>query len=129
MPHFIIECSENILAQQSPATIMQAVYETVEATGLFAESDIKVRIAPYTHYQLGEGKMDFIHIFGSIMEGRSTGQKADLSRKIIERLNQLFPAISVLSMNVQEFERATYCNKALLDPQNTEQDRHFKATS
>jgi 5-carboxymethyl-2-hydroxymuconate isomerase len=71
-------------------------------------------------------KKDFIHIFGNIMEGRSTEQKGNLSRNIIERLNQLFPYISILSINISEFEMATYCNKSLINPLNTTNDRHFR---
>jgi len=125
MPHFIIDCSENIIQQKSPDEIMQAVYEVAEATGLFAANDIKVRLRPYQYFKLGEGKKDFIHIFGNIMEGRSTQQKANLSRKIMERLNEMFPAISILSMNIREFEKATYSNKALIHPLNRTNDRHF----
>jgi 5-carboxymethyl-2-hydroxymuconate isomerase len=51
MPHFIIECSNDIIKQKTPDEIMQAVYEVAEATGLFAENDIKVRINPYTYLQ------------------------------------------------------------------------------
>ena len=93
---------------------MEALYDVAEATGLFAVDDIKVRLRPYQYFKLGNGKGDFIHIFGHIMEGRSTEQKADLSRKIIERLNQLFPEISILSINIREFEKATYFNKSFL---------------
>lgn len=125
MPHFIIDCSAGILQQKTPDEIMQAVYEVAEATGLFIKNDIKVRIHPYIHYKLGEGKTDFIHLFGYIMEGRSAEQKANLSRSIMEKLTQMFPAISILSMNIAEFEKATYCNKALLHPLNTSGDRHF----
>lgn len=125
MPHFIIDCSENIIQQKSPDEIMQAVYEVAEAAGLFAVNDIKVRLRPYQYFKLGEGKKDFIHVFGNIMEGRSTEQKANLSRKIMERLNEMFPAISILSMNIREFEEATYSNKALIHPLNTTNDRHF----
>jgi 5-carboxymethyl-2-hydroxymuconate isomerase len=126
MPHFIIDCSENIIQQKSPDEIMQAVYEVAEATGLFAADDIKVRLRPYQYFKLGEGKKDFIHIFGNIMEGRSTEQKANLSRKIMERLNEMFPDISILSMNIREFEKATYSNKALIHPLNRTNDRHFE---
>ncbi len=105
---------------------MQAIYEVAEATGLFAENDIKVRINPYTYYKLGNTKKDFIHIFGNIMEGRNVEQKADLSRKIIEKLNQMFPHISILSINIREFEKATYCNRSLINPMNINKDRHFK---
>lgn len=104
---------------------MQAVYDVAEATGIFAMDDIKIRVRPYQYFKLGKSKKDFIHIFGNIMEGRSTEQKANLSRKIIARLNQMFPDISILSINIHEFEKATYSNKALIHPLNTVNDRHF----
>jgi len=127
MPHFIIDCSENIIQQKSPDVIMHAVYETAAATGLFAANDIKVRIRPFKYFLLGKDKKDFIHIFGNIMEGRTAEQKTNLSRKIIERLNEMFPDISILSINIREFEKATYSNKALIHPENTTNDRHFDA--
>ena len=104
---------------------MQAVYDVANATGIFAANDIKVRLRPYQYFKLGEGKKDFIHIFGNIMEGRSTEQKASLSKEIIERLNEMFPDISILSINIREFEKATYSNKALIHPLNTANDIHF----
>ena len=93
---------------------METVYSVAESTGLFAENDIKVRITPYKHYKIGENKKDFMHVFGNIMEGRSTVQKAELSRKITEKLDMMFPNISILSINIREFEKATYCNKSLI---------------
>ena len=124
MPHFIIDCSENVIQQKSPDEIMQAVYDVAEATGLFVANDIKVRLRPYQYFKLGEDKKDFMHIFGNIMEGRSTEQKANLSKKIIERLNEMFPDLSILSINIREFEKATYSNKALIHPLNITNDRH-----
>jgi 5-carboxymethyl-2-hydroxymuconate isomerase len=129
MPHFIIDCSESIIQQKSPDEIMQAVYDVAEASGLFAENDIKVRLRPFQYFKLGKNKKDFIHIFGNIMEGRTTEQKADLSQKIMERLNEMFPDISILSINIREFEKATYSNKALIHPLNTAKDRHFDIPS
>jgi len=126
MPHFVIECSEDILLRNSADEILQTVYETAESTGLFAEDDIKVRINSYKYYKLGKTKKDFIHIFGHIMEGRTIEQRAQLSKKIITALNELFPEISILSINIDEFEKATYCNKSLINPLNNMQDSHFK---
>jgi len=122
MPHFIIDCSESVIQQKSPDEIMQAVYDVAEVSGLFAEDDIKVRLRPYQYFKLGKNKKDFIHIFGNIMEGRSAEQKANLSKKIIERLNEMFPDISILSINIREFEKATYSNKALIHPLNATND-------
>lgn len=114
MPHFIIDCSENILALKTPQEIMQAVYETADATQLFSKGDIKVRINPFQYFQLGEGKTSFIHVFGNIMEGRTIEQKSNLSRQIIRKLSDLFPDVPIISMNVRDFEKAGYCNKAMV---------------
>jgi 5-carboxymethyl-2-hydroxymuconate isomerase len=114
MPHLIIDCSENILKLKSPEEIMQNVHDSAESTQLFDLGDIKVRINPYQHYKAGNTKDDFIHIFGNIMEGRTTAQKKMLSKEIIKNLKTLFPEVSILSMNIRDFEKATYCNKAMV---------------
>lgn len=125
MPHFIIECSQDILQQRAPDEIMDVVYNAAESTGLFAVNDIKVRLQPYQYYRLGEGKKNFLHVFGYIMQGRSTKQKAVLSKKISTGLTELLPDTSFLSVNISEFEAATYSNKALINPENTHHNRHF----
>ncbi|PWN70027.1 5-carboxymethyl-2-hydroxymuconate isomerase [Chryseobacterium phosphatilyticum] len=125
MPHFIIDCSEDILQQKTADEIMNVVYETADATGLFAPNDIKVRLQPYQHYRLGNNKKNFLHVFGYIMEGRNTEQKASLSKQICIGLTELLPETSFLSVNINEFEAATYSNRALINPENTNKDRHF----
>lgn len=125
MPHFIIDCSQDILLQRAPDEIMDALYEAARATGLFAENDIKVRLQPYSYFRLGNGKKNFLHVFGYIMEGRDTEQKAHLSKQICTCLSAMLPDISFLSVNIDEFAEATYSNKALIDPQNENKDRHF----
>lgn len=114
MPHFVIDCSESIIDLKSPQEIMQKVYDTAYSTELFAEGDIKVRINPFQYYKLGSGKDDFIHVFANIMEGRSTEQKSELSRKIVSALKEMFEDVPIISMNVRDFEKSTYCNKALI---------------
>ena len=53
MPHFVIECSENIINIKSPKEVIQKVYDTAESTDLFDKGDIKVRINPYKYYNVG----------------------------------------------------------------------------
>jgi len=114
MPHFILDCSQNILQQQAPEKIMQTVFEAANATGLFKAGDIKVRINPFQHYTVGNQVDDFIHVFGNIMEGRNVAQKANLSKKIITVLKPLFPNIPILSINIRDFEKESYCNKNMI---------------
>ncbi|SIQ21672.1 5-carboxymethyl-2-hydroxymuconate Delta-isomerase [Chryseobacterium sp. RU33C] len=125
MPHFIIDCSQDILQQRIPDELMDAVYGVAGATGLFAPNDIKIRIQPYQYYRLREGKKNFLHVFGYIMQERNTEQKASLSKQISIRLSELLPDISFLSVNISDFEAATYSNKALINPENINKDRHF----
>ena len=114
MPHFVLDCSENIIKIKSPQEIIQKVYDTAEATNLFDKGDIKVRINPFEHYTIGNTQDDFIHVFANIMEGRTVAQKKDLSHNIITELKAMFPAVSILSINIRDFEKATYCNKSMV---------------
>ena len=56
MPHFIIDCSQEILKLHSAEEIMNVVYDTAEASGLFEENDIKVRVNTYKYYKLAQTK-------------------------------------------------------------------------
>lgn len=114
MPHFIIDCSENIISQKSPKVIMQTVYDTAESTQLFDHGHIKVRINPYKYYNVGGSQDDFIHIFANIMEGRTKEQKRTLSNSIVLELKQLFPDVPVISINIRDFEKATYSNRMMV---------------
>ena len=93
MPHFVIDCSENIIKIKSPKEIIQKVYDTAESTDLFDKGDIKVRISPFEYYNIGNSTDDFIHIFANIMEGRTITQKKNLSDRIIAELKLKFPKI------------------------------------
>lgn len=114
MPHFVIDCSENITKMKSPDKIIQKVYDTAESTKLFAKGDIKVRINPFQYYNVGNSKDDFIHIFANIMEGRTTDQKKNLSENIVSELKGMFPEVPIISINIRDFEKATYCNRSMV---------------
>lgn len=83
MPHFVIDCSENIIKIKSPKEIIQKVYDTAESTNLFDKGDIKVRINPFEYYNIGNTKDDFIHIFANIMEGRTVSQKKTFLKELL----------------------------------------------
>ena len=114
MPHFVIHCSEKIVQSKSPHVILMAVLNEAESSGLFAKGDIKVRIQPFKHHFTGNGNDDFIHVFANIMEGRGIEEKKDLSNQIVSKLNNLFPNVPIISMNVIDFEKDSYTNKSML---------------
>ena len=114
MPHFVIDCSENIIKIKSPKEIIQKVHDTAESTGLFDKGDIMVRINPFEYYNNGNTLEDFIHIFANIMEGRTVSLKKNLSERIITELKSMFSDVPIISINLRDFEKATYCNKSMV---------------
>ena len=114
MPHFILDCSEPILEKQEPRKILSEILEIAFSTGLFEKDDIKVRLNPFKHSLVQNGESDFIHVFGNIMEGRTDAQKANLSKMIVSKLNDLFPEVPIISINIRDFEKASYCNKSMI---------------
>ena len=114
MPHFVIDCSKNIINLKTPEEIIQKVYDTADSSNLFAKGDIKVRINPFEYYTIGNTKDDFIHVFANIMEGRTITQKKNLSESIVSILKLMFPDVPIISINIRDFEKATYCNKSMV---------------
>ena len=115
MPHFVIDCSESITKIQKTKDILLAVHEMANETGLFDEADIKVRLNLFTKdYLVGGKQEDFIHVFANIMEGRTTEQKASLSKQVIGKLKVMFPNIPFIAINIRDFEKATYCNRSMI---------------
>jgi len=114
MPHFIVDCSEEILSIYSEQEIIEQLHVVVNSSGLFEEKDIKVRVHPYKKYLVGNKRELFIHVFSSIMQGRTTEQKAQLSKTVVEKLASMFSNVPNIAMNINEFEKATYCNRNML---------------
>ena len=116
MPHFIIDCSKDLLKLHSEDEIIKQVHLSAVSTKLFNKNDIKVRINSFEKYSTGDKKENFIHIFSNIMEGRSIEQKANLSKIIVKDLASLCPSVPNIGTNVIEFQKANYFNKNMLDP-------------
>lgn len=111
MPHFVIDCSQDILNTHPEMDILIKVNEVAVASSLFDPKDIKVRMRSYNTYLVGgQSDTSFIHVFADIMQGRTTEQKAALSKSMVSLLKALFPNVPFIAMNVRDFEKATYAN-------------------
>lgn len=116
MPHFILDCSEGTLASHSKDEIIEQVHSSAVSSDLFHKNDVKVRVNFFKNYSTGDKKEDFIHVFANIMEGRTIEQKLHLSRTIVRGLASMFPLVPHIGTNIIEFEKASYFNKNMLDP-------------
>ena len=115
MPHFLLHTTRDTISNEQEEDYLMAIHAEAVASGLFAEKDIKVRIERFEKSMVG-GKIDepFVHVFGYVMEGRTTEMKAALSKSIVSRLNQMLPNIDAIAMNIYDFEAATYVHKSQL---------------
>lgn len=114
MPHLVVDCSRGILQIHDEESIIARLHRVVSSSGLFEESDIKIRIHPFGIYAVGGGREDFIHAFAWIMQGRSVEQRAALSKAIVSELAAMFPLLPRIAANIDEFEQATYFNRAMM---------------
>lgn len=114
MPHFVIHCSNDILTGKAEHEINSEIHHVAHHSQLFEQGDIKVRVMPFNTYSVGGETASFIHVFASIMQGRTVEQRSQLSQAIVAKLVSMFPDVPNIAMNVDEFEKSTYCNKSLL---------------
>ena len=110
MPHFVIECNHSAIPEKEIDAVMQAVHEIAVSSELFDLANIKVRLNKYEHSIVAGERGDFIHVFANIMQGRTEEQRAALSKEVVQKLKDKFPDVLVISVNVWEFEKATYSN-------------------
>jgi len=114
MPHFVVDCSKSILSTHDGETISKQVHMAANSTGLFGEKNIQVRVNVVEHYRIGNIEEDSIHVFASILEGRTIEQKLDLSKTVIEKLAELFPQVSNIGIDIKNLEKGTGFNKSRL---------------
>ena len=116
MPHFILDCTEKILENHSEERILEQVHKTANATGIFREKDIKVRLNVYRKFLAGPGVPPPMKVkieYGPDVTGED--QKAALSKAIVQKLSTMFPDIPRIAMNVAEFEKSTYFSRDMVE--------------
>ena len=114
MPHFVMDCSKKVIELYEEEFVIEQIFLIAQATGLFDENDIKVRLNSFETFSVGNKQEDFIHVFAHIMAGRTTKQRMHLSKCMVSKLVELFPQIPNVAMNVSEFEKSTYCNRDMM---------------
>jgi 5-carboxymethyl-2-hydroxymuconate isomerase len=89
MPHIVIEHSALKNLKTEVGTLLDAVFEAAEESGLFDADDIKARAIEYAHHRNGRANYSFIHADIKIMPGRSSQQKSDLAGRVLKKLRAL----------------------------------------
>ncbi len=114
MPHFVIDCSESILASQDGEAMIEQVHVAASSTELFSDKNIQVRVNAFQHHRIGNQKEDFIQVFAHILEGRTSEQKLNLSKAVITQLAEMFPDLATIGIDIIDLEKGTGLNRTML---------------
>ena len=113
MPHCIVEYSEDVAEQVSIEELVKAVHLGVLSSGLFDEYDIKTRAAAYTCYRMGSTRDSFVHVTVRLLSGRDDAQKANLSEKLLARIEPMLPGVASVGVEICDMHRDSYRKRVL----------------
>ncbi len=115
MPHFVLECSDNIVESIEPKEFFSALHELLISSGPFNLQEIKSRVIRHQEYFMADGSPDkaFVHLTLSILEGREIGLQKTVGKKLLEFLKERFQQSGqkrdlALSLEIREMSRETY---------------------
>ena len=113
MPHCIVEYSEDVAEQVSIEELVEAVHLGVFSSGLFDEYDIKTRAAGYGCYRTGSTRDSFVHVTVRLLSGRDDAQKANLSEKLLARIEPMLPEVVSVGVEICDMHRDSYRKRVL----------------
>lgn len=108
MPHLIIEYSVDCIDEQQAVTMVDAVFDTAKASGLFETANIKSRAIPISAYRLGVEGRGFVCVRCRIHAGRSSEQKKQLSGEVVRALRELELDVAAITAEVVDMDPASY---------------------
>ena len=114
MPHCIIEYSSEVADQITIDDLMAAVHDGAFSSGLFPEYDIKTRTLAYEHHRTGQTNDSFVHVSLRLLSGRDDSQKADLSEKVLARVEPLLPNVVSVGVEIIDMHRDSYRKRLLV---------------
>ncbi|MDH5231881.1 MAG: 5-carboxymethyl-2-hydroxymuconate Delta-isomerase [Gammaproteobacteria bacterium] len=108
MPHIIVEYAEQLITDKEIPTLLHAIHQAIDESGLFDASHIKTRAYPFRAYTQAGGDQAYIHIQARIKSGRDADNKKRLSDAIVTKLNSFSLAPSVLTVEIIDMDRDSY---------------------
>lgn len=115
MPHFVLECSANIVESLNHRDLFSRLHSLLAESGPFKLDEIKSRIVRHDEYLVGNGDPStaFVHLTLSILEGRDFTLQRTVGERIMDFLRKEFSQSAAertlsLSLEVREMRRQTY---------------------
>ncbi|MBZ0057713.1 5-carboxymethyl-2-hydroxymuconate Delta-isomerase [Leclercia adecarboxylata] len=106
MPHFIVECTENIRDQADLPGLFAQVNEALAATGIFPLGGIRSRAHWVDTWQMADGKHDyaFVHMTLKIGTGRSLESRQQVGEMLFGLIKDHFAGLMAARYLALSFE-------------------------
>ncbi|EEW0910502.1 5-carboxymethyl-2-hydroxymuconate Delta-isomerase [Escherichia coli] len=106
MPHFIVECTENIREEARLPELFASVNTALAATGIFPLGGIRSRAHWIDTWQMADGKHDyaFVHMTLKIGSGRSLESRQQAGEMLFELIKTHFAALMESRLLALSFE-------------------------
>ncbi|MGO0616006.1 5-carboxymethyl-2-hydroxymuconate Delta-isomerase [Leclercia adecarboxylata] len=106
MPHFIVECTENIRDQADLPGLFAQVNEALAATGIFPLGGIRSRAHWVDTWQMADGKHDyaFVHMTLKIGTGRSLESRQQVGEMLFTLIKDHFAGLMAARYLALSFE-------------------------
>lgn len=115
MPHIIIEYSQSSIPEKDLVGFMSEAYDAVKSTELFEEENIKLRLHPVEHFQLGLPDFGFIHAMCRIHIGKTEAEKKHLTKALLSALKRSVKGRVVITVEVMDMDRLCYAKTITTD--------------
>lgn len=112
MPNLIMEYSSSVEERINVPGLLEDLHNVALNCGLFDPSAVKSRSLRCQHWLIGldENNVDFIYVSLELLSGRTEQQKSDLSRRLLEVLQQKARTVQQLSVNIIDMDKASFNN-------------------
>ena len=115
MPNLVMEYSNSADERINIQGLLEDLHQATMNSGLFESSSVKSRALRYHTWLIGdaEDEADFIHIRFELLSGRTSEQKRQLTRSLMEVLVQKTTDVHSLTIDVRDMD--TDCFQKVLN--------------
>lgn len=110
MPNLVMEYSNSVDDRVNVQGLLEDLHQVAIQCGLFDIGSIKSRALRCHDWLIGDeaDSVDFIHISFELLDGRSADQKRELSRQLMEVLQQQAGHVRSLTINIRDMDRECF---------------------
>ncbi|RJX64830.1 5-carboxymethyl-2-hydroxymuconate isomerase [Vibrio sinensis] len=110
MPNLVMEYSNSVDERVNVQGLLEDLHHVVLRSELFDCASVKSRALRCHHWLVGEegDSVDFIHISFELLSGRSSEQKRELSRQLMNVLQEQAGHVRSLTINIRDMDKESF---------------------